>query len=73
MDAEIASATKGDWQGYYNRMGRTAEEYYTTVIFSDAIDRIVKSNPYEEVSSGDQEDKVMSLGDTNSFLRIHLA
>jgi len=54
-------------------MGRTAGEYYTTVIFSDVIDRIVKSNPCEEVSSGNQENAVMSFGDTNSFLRIRLS
>jgi hypothetical protein len=54
-------------------MGRTAEEYFTTVIFSYVIDRIIKSNPHEEVSSGDQEDAVMSFGDTISCLRIRLS
>jgi len=54
-------------------MGRTSEEYCTTVTFSDVIDRIVKSNPYEEVSSGDHENAVMAFGDTNSFLRIRLS
>jgi hypothetical protein len=52
-DAGIASATKGDWQGYCHRMRKTGEEYYKTVIFADVTDRIIKSNPYKEVSSGD--------------------
>ena len=52
-DARITSATEGDWQGYCHRMRRTEEEYYKTVIFSDVTDRIIKSNLYKKVSSGD--------------------
>jgi hypothetical protein len=51
-------------------MRGTEENYYKTSNIWGVMDRIVTSNPYEEVSSGDYEYAVISVGDTNSFHRI---